>query len=353
MNYFCLILGKRTIDALKVKCSNAKMKCQWKGTVGTLETHVAACDFTMLPCPKKCKGDDSKPKQIMRKDIDNHVKDKCPNRDYKCQYCGKKGTYANITQIHDALCEKKLIACPHHDCTEIVERRTVNKHVTEECGFTVIPCKFKNFGCEVEQKRRDMKAHEENNKQEHLDMTMAMTLKLEKECKELKEEVSDLSATNIMINRSVTLKLTNVKDRTKDNEPYYFPAYYTHPRGYRMVLKVYVNGTDDGIGTHMSVYIVMEKGRYDSSLKWPFIGGVTISLLNQLEDDNHHTKRLTFIRDDNAKVGDSWGYSQFISHSALYFAYNTYFVPDAYYVQDDTIYFRLYVQIGHKPWLES
>ena len=41
-------LGKRAIQALAVKCKNADKKCDWVGTVGMLEEHVAKCEFGVV-----------------------------------------------------------------------------------------------------------------------------------------------------------------------------------------------------------------------------------------------------------------------------------------------------------------
>ena len=46
----------------------------------------------------------------------------------------------------------------------------------------------------------------------------------------------------------------------------------------------------------ISVLASLMKGRNDENSSWPFTGEVTITLLNQLEDENHHTRsyNLTF-----------------------------------------------------------
>ena len=40
--------GKRVIQALGVKCRNVDQACKWVGTVGTLEAHVATCEFALV-----------------------------------------------------------------------------------------------------------------------------------------------------------------------------------------------------------------------------------------------------------------------------------------------------------------
>ena len=71
----------REIKALPITCN---VMCEWEGTVGSLEKHVATCDFVLVPCPKQCVGDDNNVVDFMRKDLDEHLKNHCPNRDHEC-----------------------------------------------------------------------------------------------------------------------------------------------------------------------------------------------------------------------------------------------------------------------------
>ena len=90
--------GRRRIDALRVECSSVERGCGWVGTVGTLKER----GFALIPCPKECKGEDTKViRQLMRKDVKIHLKNDCPNREDECEYCGMKGTYQNIKEVHE------------------------------------------------------------------------------------------------------------------------------------------------------------------------------------------------------------------------------------------------------------
>ena len=94
------------------------------------------------------------------------------------------------------------------------------------------------------------------------------------------------------------------------------------------------------------------KGRNDDNLPWPFTGKVTITLLNQEEDENHHTRTMSFPPDsddisgrvvDGERACSGYGFSTFISHSQL----------DAQYLKNDSLYFRIEVTPPKppKPWL--
>ena len=123
-----LSLGIREIKSLNVICDNVERGCDWQGTVGGLDDHVTKCRFTLVSCHNKCmmEGDES---QVMRKDLNDHLKSRCLYRVYMCKHCGEKGTYASITKVHDGVCILKVVPCPNTNCTLIMERGLAKKHV--------------------------------------------------------------------------------------------------------------------------------------------------------------------------------------------------------------------------------
>ena len=59
------------------------------------------------------------------------------------------------------------------------------------------------------------------------------------------------------------------------------PCFYTSRYGYKMCARIYLNGDGMGKGTHMSIFLVVMRGKYDALLRWPFRQKVTFMLLNQ------------------------------------------------------------------------
>ncbi|KAJ7317314.1 hypothetical protein JRQ81_003476 [Phrynocephalus forsythii] len=47
-------------------------------------------------------------------------------------------------------------------------------------------------------------------------------------------------------------------------------TFYTSRYGYKVCLKLFLNGDGTGFGTHLSLFLVLMKGEYDFQLKWPF-----------------------------------------------------------------------------------
>lgn len=51
----------------------------------------------------------------------------------------------------------------------------------------------------------------------------------------------------------------------------FFPAaFYSSKYGYKMCLRLYLNGDGTGRGTHLSLFFVVMRGKCDALLKWPF-----------------------------------------------------------------------------------
>ncbi|XP_009475388.1 PREDICTED: TNF receptor-associated factor 1 [Nipponia nippon] len=81
-------------------------------------------------------------------------------------------------------------------------------------------------------------------------------------------------------------KITDVGRKLQDSVTgrtvsLYSPAFYTAKYGYKVCLRVYLNGDGTGKGTHMSLFFVVMRGDYDALLPWPFRHKVTFMLLDQ------------------------------------------------------------------------
>ncbi len=335
-----------------MKCDNMERDCQWEGTVGTLEEHVGVCQFTLVPCPKECK-DDNGILKIMRRDLQQHLMEECPNRDYSCEHCDLKGTYATTLDHYDT-CEKRIITCTNEGCTMKMERMKIEHHLSKKCGHTVISCKYTSIGCEMKLKRKDMRAHEQDDKA-HLNKALDGMIKLEDTVIELDEKVTRLQNDNDKLKNknvlgSIKFKVAEFQKKKDNNKQFFSPSFYTSPNGYHMNIKVVANGLRDGEGSHVSVGASIIEGKYDEELNWPFVGKVTFELLNQLEDKNHYSSELAFTPENNINAGSiCWGFSLYIPHSEL----SRDSASNTQYLKDDALYFRLSVEVSdHKPWLE-
>ena len=62
---------------------------------------------------------------------------------------------------------------------------------------------------------------------------------------------------------------------------FYSPCFFTSRYGYKMCARIYLNGDGMGKGTHISIFFVVMRGKYDALLRWPFRQKVTFMLLDQ------------------------------------------------------------------------
>lgn len=58
--------------------------------------------------------------------------------------------------------------------------------------------------------------------------------------------------------------------------------FYSFKEGYKFRVDIYPHGRGSGRGTHLSFCIVWLKGEYDYRLSWPFLGQVSIVLMDKL-----------------------------------------------------------------------
>ena len=326
-----------------MKCSNAARGCDWEGTLGTIEEHVAKCEFALVPCPKECE-DNNEVQHFMRKDLPTHLESECPNREYECELCGEKDTYTSITVTHDKTCGKKLVPCQNIDCTVSIQRQCVQKHL-DKCKFTEVACKYQRLGCDVKMKRKDMPAHEDEDKL-HLRMALGTIVTMGEEMDSMKKDIKTLQEKQPF---TFTLRsFTEYKDR---NKMFKSPSFYTSFNGYHVDIKVYPNGIKTGKGTYVSIFARFLDSENNAYLSWPFVGEVTFILLNQLADEKHFQKTVEITSDMNIRANSqsyNRGYCTFTPHSDL--SHN----GSTQYLKNDTLFFRVSFEMPNaRPWLHG
>ena len=363
--YSLLLTAEQEIKALKVKCNNDENGCGWTGELRCLDNHLTTCGYTLFRCTNKCTNNtdfDLFPEEVyvLRRDMDNHLENTCPNRQYQCLHCKDTGRHCEITTTHLDTCPKLKIPCPNVGCDDSVPRCELSDHQTK-CLFEKVPCKYAGIGCEEEPFRKDLQQHEDDYML-HLQLAVETVNKQQKEMKAMKNELREIKQRAIEdsivyahASRCV-FRMPNFNQQKTQDQEWYSPPFYTYPGGYKMCISVCANGDDDvddddeDEGTHVAVYVYLMRGKNDDNLSWPFRGVVTITLLNQLEDKNHHIRTVTYPerKEDgtNMRVVESeratgYGNRQFISHDRLA-------QPNYQYLKDDCLYFRI---TAKRSWL--
>ena len=351
-----LSLGEQEIKALKVKCNNCESKCGWVGELRSLDDHLKRCGYALLHCPNKCMNN-KEMVQLLRRDLDHHLKNKCPNRQHQCPHCKDTGRYCNITTTHLDTCPKLVVPCTNIGCNVTLSRCDLSDHWSK-CQFEKVLCKYAEIGCKEKPLRKDSQQHE-NDDTFHLHLAIETVNKQQKELKAFKAQQERMNDMAGQAGRCV-LKMPEFNQHKSSKDVWYSPPFYIYPGSYKMCIRVNANGNDEGAGTHVSVYAYLMKGRNNDNLPWPFTGEVTITLLNQLEDENHHTDTVSFPPDtedsdisgrvvDSERASTGYGWHKFISHDQL--GYDA--MEDCQYLKDDCLYFQIEVEADEpeKPWL--
>ncbi|XP_068674002.1 uncharacterized protein [Montipora foliosa] len=61
----------------------------------------------------------------------------------------------------------------------------------------------------------------------------------------------------------------------------YSPAIHTSLYGYKLCMRINLNGVDSGVGRFVALSVHMMQGDYDNILEWPFTGRIALSILDQ------------------------------------------------------------------------
>ena len=135
-------------------------------------------------------------------------------------------------------------------------------------------------------------------------------------------------------------KKAEIDARNRMNALFYSPIFYlgSCERGYKMRLRLAVNGFQEGSNSHMSLSLIILKGPSDDILPWPLKTKVKFMLMNPAQGE---TFSELFTPDPFLKPtslsefeGAEAGYNQFIDLD---------FVPS--YIKDDAIFIKCIVEL--------
>ncbi|XP_008566999.1 PREDICTED: TNF receptor-associated factor 1 [Galeopterus variegatus] len=142
-------------------------------------------------------------------------------------------------------------------------------------------------------------------------------------------------------------KITNVTRRCHESAcgrtiSLFSPAFYTAKYGYKLCLRLYLNGDGTGKRTHLSLFIVIMRGEYDALLQWPFRNKVTFMLLDQ----NNREHAIDAFRPDlsSASFQRPQSETNVASGCPLFFPLSRLQSPKHAYVKDDTMFLKCIVE---------
>lgn len=160
----------------------------------------------------------------------------------------------------------------------------------------------------------------------------------------LRQDVLEVKTTNGVF----IWKVPDIRRRYRDavdrkTISLYSPPFYTSPHGYRMCIRVYLNGDGIGKGTHISVFFVLMKSEHDCLLSWPFKQSVRFTLINQVNQANSITEAFApdlsspSFQQPSGEMNVASGFPKFVRQSIL---------QNEEFTQGNAIYIKAQVDVS-------
>ena len=189
---------QRSLNELKVYCSNSKLGCEWIGSLREFEQHLneesepefqlLGCLYVEVECRHGCGA------RMTRGVIAEHQNNQCPQRPFCCAYCREYDSiHADVVYKHWPECRKYPMTCPNHCTVYAIERENMEEHLRQECPLQRVSCEFSLAGCEVELPREDLAGHLESSQVEHMSMLAALNLRLSDDLAEKDEQIAKVA----------------------------------------------------------------------------------------------------------------------------------------------------------------
>lgn len=294
---------------------------------------------------------------MLHKDLESHQNKDCPNRIIICKHCKLDGKAAEITTTHLETCPQVEIKCPNAECAVIVPRCKVLDH-RSECLYEKKGCIYRAFGCKTELIRKDITGHE-TNYQLHLDMALKKVLDLTAKVSTYESKLRSLETEVATGPQKFVFKIEKFSELKHQSKKIATPSFYDHPGGYKLSSTINANGGGKYKGKSIAIYMLFHRGENDDNLVWPFTGSITIEVLNQLADDNHHKQTLSYqgendetnnqVKTERGVAETGRGFHNFLSHTELDHKQEF----NCQYLKDDCLFFRFTVLPPQqpRPWL--
>jgi len=128
----------------------------------------------------------------------------------------------------------------------------------------------------------------------------------------------------------------------------YSSPFYSSPTGYKMCLRLYLNGDGNAHQTHMSLFFFLMRGEYDAILSFPFPFKVIFCLYDQTNQKNHIVDLFqpdvlsnSFHR-PRSDMNNASGIPKFVPLKLLQ-------QENSPYIRDDIMFIKVMVDFSNKP----
>jgi hypothetical protein len=285
---------------------------------------------------------------------------------YACNKPSQSSESNPTTFFEDKYIERMInsieIACPvkatfnieksDQDCSWSGNLKSLKSHLITRCKLfpkneiidqklSDIENKIEKLALDIEKNKNEVVKYSEHNKLKEQVATLSTKLEsLEQLCcsildnveslnKQISNHTSNITQTSIIpSNGEMVWKIDNFSQRMADAKNNISISclssyFYSKEFGYKLGIKIYLNGDGTGKNTHLSVFLFIESGEYDDILKWPFNKNITFILINQQRERDHIDSFFpditsnSFQQPKSKRRNIATGCPEFIAHNKL------------------------------------
>ncbi|XP_077509915.1 TNF receptor associated factor 4 isoform X1 [Amblyomma americanum] len=301
--------------------------------------HASQCPLEPVYCENKCGV------KVSRRLLQEHRTNDCTKRLVPCPYCRKEFVFDTLKN-HIPKCPRYLVQC--HQCeTTKIPREDLEHHLKDFCPAAAVGCVFKDLGCKFKGSQFALDQHLEESSKSHLGLLCGIVSRQQQQISALRTAlhglVANTTGTLLWKISDYSHKMAEAKAQEGGLE-ICSPPFSTSPYGYRLMATLFLNGNGSGESTHLSVYIKLLPGEYDSLLPWPFAHTVSFALLDQPstpEKACHIVESFVpdptwknFQRPSREPDALGFGFPRFVSHEML---------KKCHYIRDNAIFIKVTV----------
>ncbi|EGC38222.1 hypothetical protein DICPUDRAFT_76180 [Dictyostelium purpureum] len=168
---------EKEIRKLNIYCPNRFLKdkdcndcliedengCKSIITIDQIDSHLKSCLYNYVNCSNPGCGEEHRANTV-----GEHEK-VCKYQIVSCLLCNDNNIQRKDLKYHyDCICSKTKTHCKC--CSTLIERGQLPQHMAEECGNVLIPCRYKDGGCDKYIPRCELSKHliEEDNHHKYI-----------------------------------------------------------------------------------------------------------------------------------------------------------------------------------------
>ena len=368
---------KRNVDThLANECPNRDYRCphcNFANKFHVVSKHFDVCPYYPLACPNRCGA------TFERDDLQDHMK-MCRLEEVQCVFssagCQAKFIRENEDEHMDRNTQKHLALMPSatlrisqdfeqklQEQQEVFEKKMKQQKEEHKQKQKENDERMKQLEQQLQQKDEQIKQVEQNLDEQNRESHERQQKELQEQTKEKNEQIKQVEQKMKEKDKQIESLQSKIQEITPHvhSPPYYCtlsnyqeekarkgvidsPPMYTHPGGYKFKLRLFPNGLGAG---KVSVYVYSVKSDHDAELKVPVKFTITVQLLNQHRDQDHHTRDIQCEIKTREEIGSeiyNIAYDDtFIPHAALEWNRD----KQTQYLKDDCLKFRITKIVVH------